>query len=205
MQRAHDWFQEQMGTLSEQLRAAELEVERYRQAHRLDEESPNDGDMGSRVPTINRQQLEAVSRQLADVSRDLAQKQGQLEQAQSALRGKVAVGTLPEVLGSPVIAQLVSQLAVVEGREAQLTTSQGTGNPELVAVQAQQRKLRSSIDREMTNVANSLTTQVNVARLQERLLRDRLEQLRGAVSVENSAQVGLRALPDKGSCHTRDL
>ena len=197
MQRAHDWFQEQMGILSEQLRAAELDVERYRQQHRLDEESPNDGDMGSRVPTINRQQLEAVSRQLADVSRELALKQGQLEQAQLALRGKIAVGALPEVLVSSVVGQLLSQLAVVEGREAQLTTSQGTGNPELVAVQAQQRKLRASLDREMGNVANSLTNQVNVSRLQERLLRDRLEQLRSAVSIENSAQVGLRALQTK--------
>jgi polysaccharide biosynthesis transport protein len=197
MQRAHDWFQEQMGILSEQLRAAELDVERYRQEHRLDEESPNDGDMGSRVPTINRQQLEAVSRQLADVSRDLALKQGQLEQAQLALRGKIAVGTLPEVLVSTVISQLVGQMAVVEGREAQLTTSQGAGNPELVAVQAQEKKLRASLEREMTNIANSLTNQVNVARLQERLLRDRLEQLRSAVSVENSAQVGLRALQTK--------
>jgi capsular exopolysaccharide synthesis family protein len=49
----------------------------------------------------------------------------------------------------------------------------------------------------MANVANSLSTQVNVARMQERSLRDRMEQFRSAVSVENSAQVGLRALQTK--------
>ncbi|HEY0181297.1 MAG TPA: polysaccharide biosynthesis tyrosine autokinase [Rhodopila sp.] len=197
MQRAHDWFQEQMGILSEQLRAAELDVEHYRQEHRLDEESPNDGDLGTRVPTINRQQLEAISRELVGVSRDRALKEGQLEQAQLALRGKVAVGTLPEVLVSPMIAQLQNQMAAVEGREAQLATSQGSNNPELVATQAQQRKLQLNLDREMANVANSLSTQVNVARLQEKALQNRLEQLRAAVSVENSAQVGLRALQTK--------
>ena len=197
MQRAHDWFQDQMGKLSEQLRAAELEVEAYRREHRLDEESPSDSDVGNRVATINRQQLEAISHQLVDVSRERALKLGQLQQAQLALQGKVSVGTLPEVLVSPMIAQLLGQIAVVEGREAQLGTSQGGNNPELVATQAQQKKLQASLMREMTNIANSLGTQVNVATMQEELLQKKLENLRGAVSVENSAQVGLRSLQTK--------
>jgi polysaccharide biosynthesis transport protein len=197
MQRAHDWFQEQMGILSEQLRTAELNVEHYRQEHRLDEESPDDGEVGTRVATINRQQLEAISRELSGVSRDRALKEGQLQQAQLALQGKLSFGTLPEVLVSSLVGQILGQLSAVEGREAQLTTAQGAGNPELVAVQAQQRKLRARLDREMGNVANSLNTQVNVARLQERALQVRMEQLRSAVSVENSAQVGLRALQTK--------
>ena len=197
MQRAHDWFQEQMRILSEQLRARELDVEHYRQEHRLDEESPNDDGVGQSPATINRQQLEAINRELADVSRERALKEGQLEQAELALRGKVPVNSLPEVLGSPVIAQLVSQLAVIEGREGQLTASQGPGNPELVSVQAQARSLRAGLDREMNNVASSLTAQVKVTLLQERLLQTRMEQLRAAVSVENSAQVGLRALQTK--------
>jgi capsular exopolysaccharide synthesis family protein len=197
MQRAHDWFQEQMGILSEQLRTAELDVERYRQQNRLDEESPNDDGVGPSPATINRQQLEALNRELADVSRDRALKEAQLQQADLALRGKVPVSSLPEVLNSGVITQLVSQLAVVEGREGQLTASQGAGNPELLSVQAQARKLRAGLDREMVSVANGLTAQVNAATTQEHLVQLRMEQLRAAVSVENSAQVGLRSLQSK--------
>jgi capsular exopolysaccharide synthesis family protein len=197
MQRAHDWFQEQMGKLSEQLRESELEIERYRRGHRLDEESPDEGDTASRVPTINRQQLDAISRELADVLREHALKEGQLQQAQLALQGKVSVKTLPEVVVSPTITQLLGQMATVEGRAAQLATSQGVHNPELLAVQAQQKQLQASLTREMTNIAGSLSAQMNVARLQERILQDRMEQLRSAVSVENSAQVGLRSLQTK--------
>jgi capsular exopolysaccharide synthesis family protein len=195
MQRAHDWFQEQMGLLSEQLRASERDIEKYRHEHRLDEDATaDDSDVGSRTPSINRQLLDSVNRQVSEASRDVALKEGELQQAQLALHGKVSVNTLPEVVLSPLITMLLSQIATVEGREGQLLSSQGSGNPELVSVQSQLRKLRGTLDREMANVANSLSNQVNVARLQEHSLETRMEELRNAVSVENSAQVGLRAL-----------
>lgn len=194
VQHAHDWFQDQMKILAEQLRTAELNVEHYRQEHRLDEESPDDDQVGSRVPTINRQQLEATSRELVSVARENALKEGQLQRATLALAGKVQVGTLPEVLVSPMVNQLMGQLAQVQGHEAQLTSSQGANNPELVAAQAQERRLRAGLDREMANVAKSLAEQVAVAHQQEQALKNRVEQLRLAVSAENSAQVGLRAL-----------
>ncbi len=46
----------------------------------------------------------------------------------------------------------------------------------------------------MSNVASSLATEVKTARGQEQALQRQMEQLRGAVSSENSAQVGLQAL-----------
>jgi polysaccharide biosynthesis transport protein len=197
MQRAHDWFQEQMGLLSDQLRTLERDIETYRHDHRLDEDSPDYGDAPAKTETINRQQLDAISRQVSEGARDLALKEGELQQAQLALHGKVPVGTLPEVILSPLITQLLSQIATVEGHDGQLLSSQGPGNPELVSVRSQLQKLRLTLDREMNNVANSLSNQVIVARLQRSLLERRMEDLRNAVSVENSAQVGLRALQTK--------
>jgi succinoglycan biosynthesis transport protein ExoP len=197
VQRAHDWFQDQIKVLSEQLRRAELDVEHYRQEHRLDDESPNGDQAETRLPTINRQQLESISQELVRVARESALKEGQLEQAQLALEGKVSMATLPEVLVSPAVAQLLGQLATVQGREAQLTATQGAGNPELMAAKAQERRLRAGFEHEMTNVAHSLTAQVAVTHQQEQLLKKKMEQLRAAVSVENSAQVGLRALLTK--------
>src|SRR5208282_4384466 len=74
----------------------------------------------------------------------------------------------------------------------------------LQAVQAQLHKLQLSADREMAVIANSLKTDVAVTRLQEKSLQDRMEQFRNAVSVENSAQVGLRALQTKARA-TRNI
>jgi polysaccharide biosynthesis transport protein len=195
MQRAHDWFQEQIGTLADQLRTANLAVEQYRQQHRLDEEPPND-DPGSagRTQTINRQQLDTISRQLVDISRDRARKEAQLAQAQAATHGGIQPDSLPEVLVSPVIGQLLAQTAVVAGREAQLAATQGAGNPELTAVRAQLRKLQARTAQEMGNVASSVESEVKTARAQEQTLQRQMAQLRSSVSGENSAQVGLQAL-----------
>jgi polysaccharide biosynthesis transport protein len=193
MQKAHDWFQEQIGKLAIELKAENMAVEQYRLQHRLDEEPPTDDPSSARTPTINRQQLDTISHELVDVSRERAHKEAQLAEAQAAMRGDTQA-TLPEVLVSPVIDQLLSQVAVVAGREAQLAATQGPGNPELVSVRAQLRKLQARAGHEMGNVAASLETEVRAARLQEQALRHLMEQLRGSVSAENSAQVGLQAL-----------
>ena len=195
MQRAHDWFQEQIGALAKQLRAANLAVEQYRQQHRLDEEPPTDDPRSAaRTQTINRQQLDTISRQLVDVSRERAHKEAQLAQAQAAMRAGIQPNSLPEVLVSPVIGQLLAQTAVVAGREAQLAATQGAGNPELAAVRAQLRKLQHRTAQEMGNVASSLDIEVKTAREQEQALQRQMAQLRSSVSGENSAQVGLEAL-----------
>ena len=196
MQRAHEWFQDQLATLGEQLRLADLDVEHYRQQHLLDEQPPDDNAQ-SRTATVNRLQFEATSRQLADVSRERALNEAQLTQAERVLRGEMPANTLPAVLVSPLIGGLMAQVATAAGHEAQLATAQGTGNPELVAVRGQLRMLQARLAQEMTNVASSLESQVKATRRQEQLLRRQLEQLHGAVSGENSAQVGLQALQTK--------
>jgi capsular exopolysaccharide synthesis family protein len=196
MQRAHEWFQDQLATLGEQLRLADLAVEQYRQQHRLDEQPPTDG-AGPPTATVNRQQLEAIGQQLAEVSREGALKEAQLAQAQRVMRGEMPASALPEVLVAPVIGELMAQVATAAGHEAQLATAQGGGNPELASVRGQLRKLQTRLAQEMGNVVSGLETQVRAARTQEDLLRQRLEELRGVVSGENSAQVGLQALQTK--------
>lgn len=193
MQKAHDWFQEQIGKLARQLKTENMAVEQYRLQHRLDEEPPTDDPNSLRTPTINRQQLDTISRELVDVSRERARKEAQLAQAEAAMRGETQA-TLPEVLVSPVIGQLLGQIAVATGREAQLAATQGAGNPELLADRAQVRRLQFRLEQEMRNVAASLATEVKAARSQEQALQHQMEQLRASVSAENSATVGLQAL-----------
>jgi succinoglycan biosynthesis transport protein ExoP len=192
MQRAHDWFQEQMGKLVEQLRAADLAVEQYRQQHGLDELPPDDGN-ASRTETVNRQQLNAISHQLSEVTRETALKQGQLAQAQAVMRGTLPADTLPQVIASPMIMQLLPQISAAAGHEAQLASMQGPGNPELVAVRAQLLKLQARASQEMAKVAISLNSEIQASRAQQHLLQDQMERLRSAVSNENSALIGLQA------------
>ena len=192
MQRAHDWFQEQMVTLARQVRADDLAVAAYRQEHGLDEQSPSDG--GPRPATVNRQQLEALSGELVAVSRERTLKEGELAQAQLALHGHASPDRLPAVVVSPVVGQLLAEMALAVGHEAELATTQGDRNPELAAIRAQIQKLQHRTEHEMSNVAGSIAVAAEAARAQESALRQRMDQLRGAVSAENSAEVGLQAL-----------
>ncbi len=192
MQRAHDWFQEQLVTLAQQVRADDLAVARYRQQHGLDEELPNDG--GTRAATINRQQLDELSGELVAVSRERTLKEGELAQAQLALHGPASINTLPAVIVSPVVGQLLAETAIAIGHEAELATSQGDRNPELAATRAQIQKLQRRTEREMSNVASSIAVEAKAARAQEEALQKQMERLRGAVSAESSAEVGLQAL-----------
>lgn len=194
MQRAHDWFQEQMGKLAGQLRADGLAVEQYRLQHRLDDQPPDDGTPGARPASINRQQLDAISNQIVQVARERALKEGQLADAEAVMRGQAVGSTLPAVLASPVIVDLLGQIATATGREAQLASQDGVGNPDLIAARAQLRRLQGRLQGEMANICTSLRADVRAARMQEQLLRDQMEHLRQAVSGENAAQVPLQVL-----------
>jgi polysaccharide biosynthesis transport protein len=203
MQRAHDWFQEQMGKLAGEVSAADRAVEQYRLDHRLDELPPDETNT-ARPETVNRQLLNATSLQLAQASRDVALKQSELAQAEAVMRAGGSISTLPQVISSPMITELLSQISVVAGREAQLASTQGPGNPELASVSAQHRKLQVRAELEMAKIVSSLSADIKAARVQEDLLRQQVEQLRTAVSKENSALMGLQ-VPQTKARATRSI
>jgi succinoglycan biosynthesis transport protein ExoP len=203
MQRAHDWFQDQMGKLADEVSAADRAVEQYRQQHGLDE-LPPDGGNSPRADTINRQLLDAINGQLAEVSREVALKQGQLAQAQAVMRGEASADALPQVLASPIITQVLSEISTVVGHEAQLAATQGPGNPELAAMRAQHAKLQVRAELAMAKVVSSLNADIKAARTQDQLLRQQIERLRAAVSTENSALQGLQ-VPQTKARATRSI
>jgi polysaccharide biosynthesis transport protein len=206
MQRAHDWLQGQVASLADQVRADDLAVESYRLGHGLGEESPNGAaNGGGWTATVNRQQLDELSHELISVSRDRAEKEGELIQAQLALRGgAMSTSTLPSVLVSPVVAGLISETASIAGRESQLSATLGPNNPQLVAIRAQLARMQAKTSQQMSNVASSLASQVDAARSQEVSLTKRMEELRDAVSKENSAELGLQTLETKARA-TRNI
>lgn len=190
IQRAHDWFQEQMGKLASEVSEADRAVQQYRLEHGLDELPPHD-NAGARAETLNRQLLNAVNVQLAQITQEMAQKEGRLAQAEAAMRGKVSLNALPEIVASPRITELSAQLATVAGHEAQLASTEGAGNPALASVRAQRGLLQARLAAEAGNIVKSLTAELNADRAQEKSLRAQVEKLRAKVSAENLALMGL--------------
>ena len=108
------------------------------------------------------------------------------------------------MLASPVVGEILSQINTVAGHEAQLGATQGVGNPELAATHAQHLKLQVRLGSAMGSIINSLNTDIRAARAQEALLRQQMEQLRSAVSAENSALMGLQ-VPQTKARATRTI
>ena len=197
MQRAHDWLQGQVTSLAAQVRADDAAVEAYRLSHGLGEEMPDqagNAGLNGQVQTVNRQQLDDISKQLIDVSRDLTEKEGELAQAQTALHGTISTNDLPAVLASPMIAQFLDEAAQASGRAAELANTEGPGNPQLASAEARAGALQARARDQMGNVARSLSVQVAAEREQQTALQQQMEQLRGAVSGENAAELGLSTL-----------
>ena len=197
MQRAHDWLQGQVASLAAQVRADDAAVEAYRLSHGLGEELPDQaGNVGGtgQVQTVNHQQLSDISTQLIDVSRNLTEKEGELAQARAALSGTISTNDLPAVLASPMIAQLLDEATQASGRAAELANTEGPGDPELGSARARAGALLARARDEMGNVARSLSVEVSAERAQQAALRQQMDQLRGAVSDENAAELGLSTL-----------
>lgn len=120
------------------------------------------------------------------------------------MHGTAPANTLPQVLASPIVGALLSEITNVAGHEAQLASTQGAGNPELAAIRAQRQKLQARLGLETAAVVASLTTEVKAARAEKELLHQQVEQLRNAVSKENAALIGLQ-VPQTKARATRSI
>ena len=150
-----------------------------------------------------RQQFNQVASELTQASRDVAQKVAKLSQAQDAMSHH-DLSSLPDVLMSPVVTELLAQEATMAGRAAQLAASEGPRNPEMVATYAALHRVQGHIAAQMANIVQSLHTEVQSARAQQTALQERLEALRQEVGQENSAELGLQGLHAKAHA-TRSL
>ena len=203
MQRAGDWFQAQLAGLADQVHAAESAVEQYRAEHGLIDSTDEGTDGGTRPTSVLRQQLDQVASQLTQASRDLSQKEAKLAQAKIAVANN-DLGSLPDVLVSPMITELMAQETAISAQAARLAASEGSGNPELIATRAQLHRVAGRLAGQMANVVQSLNSEVQSAREQQEVLQHRLEELRQKVGQENAAEVGLRGLQAKAHA-TRSL
>lgn len=193
MARAHTWFNDRLDELAERMRASDRAIEAYRIAHGLTE-LIGAGGGAVRPQTVNRQQLDDISRQLTSAEAERLRKEGQLAEAEAALRQRGRADALPEILGSPIIRSLREQEAAVAAREAQLSARLGAQAPDLVAARSERAGLQRRMHDEMANALAGLRSEVAAARAQEASLRERLAALRSAVRQDNIAEVRLQSL-----------
>jgi chain length determinant protein EpsF len=113
------------------------------------------------------EKLDVENNRLTELSTELVTIQGLRQESQSHARQVGGdISSLPEVLQSPVIQNLKSQLAQADAKREDVATRLGKNHPDFKEVEGEIANLRTRIAQESANIAASLgrTNDVNVRR-----------------------------------------
>ena len=113
------------------------------------------------------EKLDVENNRLTELSTELVTIQGLRQESQShAHQAGGDINSLPEVLQSPVIQNLKSQLAQADAKREDVATRLGKNHPDYKEVEGEIANLRTRIAQESANIAASLgrTNEVNVRR-----------------------------------------
>jgi chain length determinant protein EpsF len=138
------WFSERLRALQAELEAKQKRLSDYQAATGI---------------TATDERLDIENARLAELSAAVTRSQQDSQKSGSKLRhAEGDADSLPEVLQSPLIAGLKSDLALAESKLKDLATRTGTNHPDYQAAEAQVASLRSRIAEETRNVLSSLSS-----------------------------------------------
>jgi capsular exopolysaccharide synthesis family protein len=191
MRQVNGFFDERIASLRQRMRGADEAVQAYRAATGLVEDRAAAG--GASV-TIAGQQMAQLNGDLINATADRANKEASLQQITLARAGRGDLQSISEIVASPLIQHLREQQAQLGAKAAALSTSQGAGSPELIAVRGALRGVETQIAAETAKIANSLRTAVDSARAREAALRAQLARLQTEVGSQGEAEIKLHEL-----------
>jgi len=185
--RANQWLSERVQDLRQTVQAAEQAVQQYREQNKIVASD-------IRGTTVTTQQLAQLNTELITAAADRAAKEAKLRQVQDAAKSGKIDAVAPEVVQSPLIAQLRAQETEVIRREADLSSRFGDKHPALINVRAELRDVRRQITSEINKIIGSLAQDAQSARIREQTLQSQLGELQRRAVQTNAAEVKLREL-----------
>ena len=178
------WFEELTKPLRASLEAAQSKLSAFQQAHGI-------------VATDDR--IDVENTRLTELEQQLVTAQGQYADSSSRqTQANRSVNDLPEVLQSPLITGLKTDIARDEALLEDLAARLGTSHPQYVSMQTQLASLKTREAAEVERVVGSLgsNNRVSVGREQE---------LRAAIGTQKSLVLELRSQHDEAAVLQRDV
>jgi len=146
------------------------------------------GYLQTRLGTVSSQQLNDLNTQLSAARADRAASEARYGQAVELQRSGGSTASSSEVLASPLIQQLREKEADLLRQQADAATRLGPLHPERRAIEQQLKDIRRNIAGEIGKVVQSLKGEVDVARVREASLQQRVGQLQGTALTAADAQ-----------------
>jgi len=159
-----EWFEAKIIRLRNSLEEAQSKLSTYQIQQGL-------------VASDERQDIETA--QLAELSTQLLAARSATYDSIS--RKKASEESLPEVINSPVVQQLRTELNTAEARLSELSQSLGKNHPEYKSAKAVVDSLRAKLDLEIRTATKGVSTTAKVAMQTEDELRSSLDALKDKV------------------------
>lgn len=186
MDRVDAFLMERIAELREQVNKSHQAVQDYRRTHGL----YKSGAAGS----LTTQQLSELNTQLLAAQTAKADAESRLAEAQFARQGRLDAESVPEVLRSPLIASLKSQLADVERRAADAAATYGARHPQFRSMRAEADALSGRVAGEVARLIDGLARDASTARARHEALAEQFEALKSTMGAVNDKSIQLEAL-----------
>jgi uncharacterized protein involved in exopolysaccharide biosynthesis len=172
--------------LSEEVGAAEAEVERFRG-------QANIFKGGQQSTGLNEQQLAEMTAELSKVKAARSDAEVRTNSAREMLKTGSA-DALPDVQKSPLIQNLVQQRVRAERQVSELSATLLPGHPRMRQLNADLAGLKRQIEAEMAKVVDGLAKEAKVAALREEALTRSLNEIKTRIVNTGPDEVRLRSL-----------
>jgi uncharacterized protein involved in exopolysaccharide biosynthesis len=182
---ATQWLTDRMHQLAGQLQAGESAIAQYKAANNL-----VDSAQGN---SLVDQQLVAINALLVAAQSDLAEKKATYDRVQALVHSGNPTD-VSEIVSSPLVVQLRTQEGYLVRQEADLSSRYGPNHPKMIAIRTQKRDLDSKVAQEATRIADSIASDLVVARAHVDSIAASLTREEKQAAGDDLARVKLNAL-----------
>ena len=166
-QEASDWLGKRLIEQRKAVEASEMAVQQYRER--------SDAVSLEERQNIVVQKLADINTAVTRAKTDLIQREALYNQLRLIETDSAALAGFPPILSNAYIQQLKTELAQLQGQEAQLSEQLGERHPDMIKVHLAVQSTQTKLKTEIANVVQSLRSEYLAARSQEQSLVAALE------------------------------
>ena len=168
---ASGWLRQRLDEQRREVEAAELAMQRYRQANRAVSLDENQNVIGQELADLNEAATRATTERIA--------REARYRELRSVQDDPGALDRFPEIVGNTFIQEQKLRLADLRRDEARLSQELGDLHPDLISIRSAIRDAEAGQRAEIAKIVDSVRTEFEIARSQELQLEDALQRQTG--------------------------
>ncbi|MCP3384035.1 polysaccharide biosynthesis tyrosine autokinase [Bradyrhizobium sp. CCGUVB4N] len=194
--RASKWLEERMTELRTQATAVDRAVLDYKQNNNIVDigiaSSP--GGASTSMRALEEQQLGDLASQLSAARMASSDAKTRVDRIQEILKQDIPDAGVAESIKSEVVIRLRNQYLDLAAREGLLSTRYGNDHQATINLREQMYQIRQSIGAELRRIAESNTSDYEIAKAREETLKTKLADMVSDARTTSRERIGLREL-----------